>query len=130
MDPASLIVAALVAGAAAGLTETASQAIKDAYAGLKGLIQQRFADKPEAEMALAQHEAKPEVWEAPLKDALAEAGAAGDEAIVQQAQKVLQLVQPQQVAQGKYNVQIGQAKGVVMGDHAEVDMTFGDKDDA
>ena len=43
MDPITLIVAALAAGAAAGLGDTASQAIKDAYAGLKGLIKRRFA---------------------------------------------------------------------------------------
>ena len=128
MDPTTLIISALVAGTAAGLTETASQAVKDAYGGLKGLIQKHLAGKPEAEMALAQFEKKPEVWEAPLKDALAETGAAQDEAVVDQAQKLLKLVQPQQVAQGKYNVQIGEAKGVVMGDNATVDMRFGDKD--
>lgn len=129
MEPTALIVSALVAGATAGLTETASQAVKDAYGGLKELIQKHLAGKPEAEMALAQYEKKPDVWESPLRDALVETGATQDEAIIDQAQKVLQLVQPQQVAQGKYNIQIGQAKGTVIGNHANVDMRFSDKDD-
>lgn len=126
MEPTTLIISALVAGATAALKETASQAVKDAYAGLKALIQKHFAGKPEADMALAQHEKKPEVWEAPLKDALAETGADKDEAIVQAAEKLLKLVQPQ-VGTGKYSVQIGEAQGVVIGDEAKVEMTFGDK---
>ena len=127
MDPVTVIVSALVAGAAAGAKDTASQAVKDAYNGLKTLIQQRFSGKPEAEMALAQHEKKPEVWEAPLKDALVNTGVDKDKAILQSAEKLLKLVQPQQVGMGKYSVQIGEAQGVVVGDQAQVEMTFGDE---
>lgn len=127
MEPTTLIISALAAGATAGLTDAASQVVKDAYTGLKALIQKRFAGKPEAEMALVQHEKKPEVWEVPLKDALAETGADQDEVIIQKAQELLKLIQPQQVGMGKYNVQIGEAQGVVIGDWAKVDMRFGDK---
>lgn len=129
MEPTTLIVSALAAGAAAGLTETTTQAVKDAYGGLKGLIQKHFAGNAKAEMVLAEYEQEPETWKAPLEKQLAETGAAQDPAVVDQAQKVLKLIQPQQVAQGKYNVQIGEAKGVVMGDNATVDMRFGGKDD-
>ena len=38
MDPVSAIAAALIAGATAAATDTASQAIKDAYQGLKTLL--------------------------------------------------------------------------------------------
>jgi len=48
MDPVSLIEAALVAGAAASTQDVASQAVKDAYAGLKTLLNRLFADKPKA----------------------------------------------------------------------------------
>lgn len=126
MDPTALIVTALAAGAAAALQETASLAVKDGYTALKGLIQQRFAGQPAAELALTKHEEKPDVWQAPLKEALAETGADKDPAIVEAAQGLLKLVQPQQVAQGKYNVQIGEARGVVVGDNAQVTQTFGD----
>ena len=127
MDPVTLIASALAAGAAAAAKDTASQAVKDAYAGFKALIQKRFTDRPEAEMALAKHEEKPKVWEAPLKDALVETGVDKDQEVLQMAQQLLKLVHPQQAAQGKYSIQIGEAKGVVIGDDAEVTMTF-DKD--
>ena len=42
MDPISMIVGALVAGATVALKDTAAQAIKDAYAGLKSLIVNRY----------------------------------------------------------------------------------------
>jgi hypothetical protein len=42
MDPITIIVSALVAGASAGLTDTVSGAIKDAYGGLKSLLVKRF----------------------------------------------------------------------------------------
>lgn len=127
MDPVTIIISALVAGAAAAVKDTTSQAAKDAYSGLKTLIQKRFAGKPEAEMSLAQHEKKPTIWEAPLKDALVETGAEKDQAILQSAEKLLKLVQPQQVGAGKYSVQIGEAQGVVVGDQAQVEMTFGEE---
>jgi hypothetical protein len=38
MDPLTVIAAALLAGAAAALKDTAAQAVRDAYTGLKSLI--------------------------------------------------------------------------------------------
>ena len=38
MDPVSLIVAALVAGVSAGVGDTATTAVKDAYQGLRSLL--------------------------------------------------------------------------------------------
>ena len=38
MDPITLIVTALAAGAALGVQDTASAMVKDAYAGLKALV--------------------------------------------------------------------------------------------
>jgi hypothetical protein len=61
LDPVTLITSALLGGASAGLKDTATQSVKDAYAGLKGPIQRRFHGRNEAEVALAQHQAKPEV---------------------------------------------------------------------
>ena len=42
MDPVSLIVTALAAGAAAGLKPTAEKIIKDAYEGIKTLIKRKY----------------------------------------------------------------------------------------
>jgi hypothetical protein len=44
MDPITVIISAIALGAASGLTETATTAVKDAYAGLKRLITNRYDD--------------------------------------------------------------------------------------
>lgn len=126
MDPVSMVLAGLAAGATAAAQDTASQAVKDAYAGLRALLKKRFEKKPQAEMALAEYEKDPDTWQKPLQKSLVEAGADRDEAIVRQAQQVLKLVNPQQASQGKYNVQIGEGKGIVIGDNPQVTQTFGE----
>jgi len=126
MDPVMGGLAALAAGVTAAAKDSASQAVKDAYDGLKALVKKRFEKKkPQAEMALAEYEKDPDTWEKPLQKSLVETGADQDEAIVRQAQQVLKLVNPQQASQGKYNVQIGEGKGVVIGDDAHVEQHFG-----
>ena len=125
MDPVTLITSALLGGASAGLKHTATQSVKDAYAGLKGLIQQRFRGRNEAEIALAQHEAKPEAWAPALREELAEAGADRDEEILEAARHLMTLLDPEGSAGGKYRIQFtGPVQGVVIGDHARVTQTF------
>ena len=125
MDPVTLITSALLGGASAGLKDTATQSVKDAYAGLKALIKQRFHGRNEAEVALAQHEAKPEVWAPALREELAQAGADRDEEILEASRHLLALLDPAGSAAGKYVVQFtGPVQGVVMGDHAQVAQTF------
>src|SRR5207253_2604035 len=50
LDPVTLITSALLGGASAGLKDTATQSVKDAYAGLKRLIHRRFHGRNEAEV--------------------------------------------------------------------------------
>lgn len=125
MDPVSLIEAALVAGATASAKDTASQAVKDAYTGLKTLVSRLFAEKPSAQVILDQHEADHETYEKPLKKLLTEAHADQDNDLLTAAQSVMTLVQPQQAGMGRYNIQnTGTVQGQVIGDHANVDMDF------
>jgi hypothetical protein len=126
MDPVSVVLAALAAGATAAAKDTASQTVKDAYTGLKALVKKRFERKPHAEVALDEYEKDPDTWKKPLQKSLVETGADRDEVLVQQAQQVLKLVNPQQASQGKYNVQIGEGKGIVIGDNPQVTQTFGE----
>ena len=127
MDPITLILSALAAGATAAAKDTAGTAIKDAYQGLKALLQRHFSGKSEAEMALGNYENKPDVWKEPVKDALTQTRADQDEAIIKAAQALMAKVDPQGAARGKFNVNIsGPAQGTVIGDHAQVTMTFGD----
>lgn len=125
MDPISLILTALAAGAVDAAKDTASQAIKDAYAGLKQRLQHYFSGKHQAEVALEGYEQDADTWQKPLQKALEAASAHTDQAMLEQAQRVMKLVQPQQFAQGKYNVQIGQAYGTVIGEHNTVNQQFG-----
>ena len=55
MDPVSLIVAALAAGASAALKDTATEAIKDAYNGLKSLLKRKLGNEPAAQVAIDEH---------------------------------------------------------------------------
>jgi hypothetical protein len=125
MDPVSLIIAAVLTGAAAGASKTADQSVSDAYGYLKGLIRRRLKDAQEPETALASIEIEPEAWKEPLKAAIVRAGASDDEEIVETARRLLSLANPGQQADGKYSVQIaGNVQGLVQGDHAHVDMNF------
>lgn len=125
MDFATLITTALATGAASSVKDTADQAVKDAYNGLKTLIQRKFANKPAAETALAEYEKQPDVWREPLKHIIKEAELDQDQKIIAAAQQLVQLVQPQQAAMGKYNVQItGNIQGYVQGDNQQVTINF------
>jgi hypothetical protein len=117
MEPVSLIVAALAAGAVKGIGETAATAVRDAYQRLKGLVSTRFAGTPSAEVALAEHSKNPEVWKAPLVAALTETGAAGDGQVIEAAQRLLALVDAAGSRAGRYIVDIHGAQGVQVGDH-------------
>jgi hypothetical protein len=106
MDPVTLIVAALAAGAGAGVKDAAAEVVKDAYAGLKALVLRRVKDTPAGEVAVLEHEKDPEVWSAPLAKTLADAGADHDEHLIQAAQRLLQLADPPGARAGKYTVNV------------------------
>jgi hypothetical protein len=116
MDPVTLVVAALAAGAVKGVGESATTAIKDAYQGLKQLLKARFAGHRPAETVLEEHEEDPQTWRAPLEKALTETGAAADEAVIGAAQRLMELVDENGSRAGKYAVDLRGAQGVQVGD--------------
>ena len=89
MDPISIIVAALVAGAAAGLKPTAEQVIKDAYTGLKSLLQRKY--KAVAVEAL-EHKPESKAKQESVAEDLAEAGADQDNELLDQAKALLDTI--------------------------------------
>lgn len=128
MDATTLILTALGTGAAAGGQALVTDAIKDSYAGLKALVQRKFAGKSKAELVLEEYESDPETWKGPLKKALVEEQVDQNRDVIEAAQKVLKLVQPQQAAIGKYNVQVaGNVYGYAQGDSQYVNMNFGNE---
>lgn len=117
VDPVSLIVEALTAGAGAGLTEAASSGVQEAYQGLRDRLRRQFAGKQSAELVLAQYDQDPQTWEQPLRQAVASTGTAKDEDVLQAAQRLLSLLDAAGAAAGKYRVDASQAQGVQAGDH-------------
>ena len=125
MDPVTLVVTALAAGAALGLKDTASAAIGDAYGSLKALVTKRLADQRDGELVLARHEEAPQAWEGPLIAELTAAGAAGDADLVAAAQALMALVDEIGSRAGKYRVQVQGSQGVQVGDQNTQHNIFG-----
>jgi hypothetical protein len=111
MDPISLILAALVAGAAKA-TEGAAQ---DAYDGLKALIKRKFEsqNKSDSSSLLDKYEQKPEKTRPLLEDELTEAGIDQDEEIITLARALMERLNPQAEETSQFNVQI--SGGIVQG---------------
>jgi hypothetical protein len=117
MDPITLIVTALAAGAALGMRDTASSAVKDAYTGLKALTRKRLAARPDGELVLARHEQVPETWRASLMAELDQAGAGNDSGLVAAAEALMSLVDEAGARDGKYSADVRGAQGVQIGNH-------------
>jgi hypothetical protein len=98
--------------------------VKTAYAKLRGLVHKKVAGNPVAETALAQYEANPEVWRAPLTHELTQAGAGSDTELADAAKALMELLDQAGARSGKYNVTIKDAKGVQVGDHGFQVNTF------
>lgn len=124
MDPVALIVTALAAGAASALQDGAANVVKDAYARLRGLVRTRFTGHPKGELVLAEHEAAPQIWEAPLTAELSAVGAAGDAVLIGAAQALLSLVDEAGSRSGKYVVTVRDSQGVQIGDRNTQTNTF------
>jgi hypothetical protein len=120
MEPITLIMAALAAGASAGALDALKDDVKDAakavYGKLHDLLRRRFRGNASAELILAEYQADPATYEAPLAKKLAEAGAADDADLVAAAKALMDLVDQAGARAGKYNVKIDNSEGVYVGD--------------
>ncbi|MTJ48803.1 hypothetical protein [Dolichospermum sp. UHCC 0259] len=117
MEPISLILTALIAGATAATKDTASEAVKDAYKGLKALIKKKFAEqgKDDPSTIIEKFEKKPEVTKPLLEDELKEAGLEKDEEILKAAEAVMTKKDPEGASTGKYDLR--GAKAVQIGNY-------------
>jgi hypothetical protein len=125
MDPVTLIVTALAAGAASALQDDAKGTVKAALARLRALAKKRLAGRPGGEVVLAQHELTPAVYERPLEHELVEAGAGADTELIGAAQELMKLLDEHGTAAGKYAVNIQNSAGVQVGDHNTQHNSFG-----
>jgi hypothetical protein len=104
MDPISIILAALVAGAAAGLKPAAEQAIKDAYDGIKGLIKRKYAG---VHVEVLESGTVTAARKDVVREDLTGAGAGEDQELLKQAQVMLEAIR-------KHAPEAARAAGVVI----------------
>ncbi len=121
MDPLTVIISALTAGAAASAKDVVAQAVKDGYVGLKALIVRQFGQKADVEAALEGVEKKPdsEARQAVLKEELETAGAAQDAEVVRQAQALLELLKQHGLVSGpSYQATVKGSGAIAQGEGA------------
>ena len=124
MEPVTLIVGALAAGALKGAGETSSSAVGDAYAALKAALAARFAKHQVPAGVLDEYEEDPDTYEKPLAKRVRQAAAGQDPRIVELAQTLMQLMDQDGARAGRYTVDVRGAQGVQIGDHATQNNTF------
>jgi RIP homotypic interaction motif len=123
MDPLSLIVAALVAGASAGAKDVVAGGVKDAYQALRSLLTRKLGTHEAAtagispDALLEAHARDVDTWQGPLTAAIIAAGADRDEEVLAAAKALLERTDPEGSVHGKYTVDARGAQGVQIGDH-------------
>ncbi|MFE3520874.1 hypothetical protein ACFXOD_04635 [Streptomyces sp. NPDC059161] len=119
MSGVELVVAALTAGASAGLTDTASSAVRDAYDALRQAVRRRLG--ADARILEAQ-ESEPALWQAELTTVLAQADADRDQEVVAAAEALLRELGRHPSAANVVDAR--DAKGVQIGDGNTQTNTF------
>ena len=117
MEPiTTAIISALSTGAALGGKEIAAQALKDAYAGLKGWITSHYPD-----VSVEQLEKQPtsKARQEVVGEDLEREGASADTELVKLAQTVVDLIQKQA------SPEIARSIGVDLGELDQANVTFG-----
>jgi hypothetical protein len=117
VDPVSLIVLAVAAGAAAGLKESAADAVKEAYGALKRMIFERHR----VDVADVERKPESEHKRASLKEDLADAGAGTDTELREAARRLLAEV-------AEHDPAAAQAVGVDLEDVSAAFIKIGDVD--
>jgi hypothetical protein len=129
VEPISLILGALGAGALAAVQESAGQAVKDAYAAFKNLLRRRLSGNEAGEVALSRYEQQPEAWGPPLHAELTASGVDRDDEVLAAAQALLDQVRDDPAGARIFQNQFhGPVHGFVQGDHNQVTMTFDNRD--
>lgn len=92
MDPITMIVVALAAGAAAGLKPTAEQIVKDAYAAVKGLIVRKYE---KVDLTPLERKPESEAKRESLREDLASTAAGEDLELMDRVRQLLDILERQ-----------------------------------
>ena len=95
MDPITVIVSAIASGAAAGIKETATSAVKDAYAAVRRLIADRYA---EIDLDPVERRPESEAKRASLGEDLEAAGAQDDGDLLEAARQLIAVLREHDTA--------------------------------
>jgi len=126
MDPISAILAALTAGAAAAASETAGNAIKDAYEGFKLLLKKKLFGKEMATAAVDAHQKDPKSAEAVLRPALQDVHVTADASLMEAARVLLAKADPEGKIAARYQLNVtGDVYGLSQGNHNTLNLHFG-----
>ena len=126
MDPILLVVAALVAGLTAGVTDMAKTAITDMYQAFKARLMPKVESNEDAQSALVALEKKPdsEGRQLALKEELNNLQVEKDTELVHLAQTFLEQLDQKGAQSGKYVITNQNAQGTVIGDKNTVRQNF------
>ena len=129
MDPVTLVVSALLGGLAAGLTDTAKAATKDIYDALKSRLMKKAEKNEDAQDAIAKIEKQPDskARQELLKEELGKLSLNNDEELLKLAQSLLDALKESGDKSGKYNVDVQNSQGIVIGDNPNVTQNFGNE---
>jgi RIP homotypic interaction motif len=116
MDPVTLIVTALAAGAAAALQDETKSTVKTGYTRVRELVKKLFTHPDNAEYLIDKHAEDPEIWGRPLAKELEQAGAARDPYLITAAQELMILLDARGSEDGRYIVSVQNSQGVQIGD--------------
>lgn len=123
VEPVTIVVTALVAGAAAEISKTASAAVRDAYKALCSAVRSRLAagcgGRGADTEVLDAYLQDPVGQQSRLVDALTAVGAGQDRDLLEAAERVVALTRPDSKRMiSKYTVDLREARGVIVGDEA------------
>ncbi|MER8009482.1 MULTISPECIES: hypothetical protein [unclassified Streptomyces] len=123
MDPATLVVQALVTGAAAGLSGAASATVTDSYRALREALSNRLSGRPGALEQIGVLERRPTAPAEGLVRELVVTGAVDTE-VTEHAQRLLALLSPAAAHLSTGGIDLSQAKGVQVGHGTTQNNTF------
>lgn len=121
MDPATLLLGALIAGASEATKETASQVIKDSYGGLKSMLLNFWGtqtnEPAEADVLLKNLESDVELYRAPVESKIVGFSDAIPQELLLKSEELQNFLEAEGFSQPKYQVSAPNSSGVQIGDN-------------